>query len=70
MKNRQADGVGTDAFRFGELVNIGSMGALMLVSTGMIGRSVRPIRAEPKPGRNEDCPCGSNRKYKHCCGLA
>lgn len=19
-------------------------------------------------GRNEPCPCGSNRKYKHCCG--
>jgi tetratricopeptide (TPR) repeat protein len=22
-----------------------------------------------KPGRNEPCPCGSGRKYKHCCGL-
>jgi tetratricopeptide (TPR) repeat protein len=21
-----------------------------------------------KPGRNEPCPCGSGRKYKHCCG--
>ena len=21
----------------------------------------------PKPGRNEPCPCGSGRKYKHCC---
>src|ERR1700722_11163377 len=21
-----------------------------------------------KPGRNERCPCGSGRKYKHCCG--
>ena len=20
------------------------------------------------PGRNEACPCGSGRKYKHCCG--
>jgi tetratricopeptide (TPR) repeat protein len=20
------------------------------------------------PGRNESCPCGSGRKYKHCCG--
>jgi hypothetical protein len=19
------------------------------------------------PGRNEPCPCGSGRKYKHCC---
>jgi tetratricopeptide (TPR) repeat protein len=21
-----------------------------------------------KPGRNDACPCGSGRKYKHCCG--
>jgi tetratricopeptide (TPR) repeat protein len=21
----------------------------------------------PKPGRNEPCPCGSGKKYKHCC---
>jgi len=25
-------------------------------------------RLEPKTGRNEPCPCGSGRKYKHCCG--
>lgn len=23
-----------------------------------------------KVGRNEPCPCGSGRKYKHCCGAA
>ena len=21
-----------------------------------------------KIGRNEKCPCGSEKKYKHCCG--
>lgn len=25
-------------------------------------------RAAPKVGRNEPCPCGSGKKYKHCCG--
>ncbi len=25
--------------------------------------------AVPKPGRNEPCPCGSGKKYKHCCLL-
>ena len=20
------------------------------------------------PGRNDPCPCGSGKKYKHCCG--
>ena len=21
----------------------------------------------PRPGRNDPCPCGSGKKYKHCC---
>ena len=25
-------------------------------------------RAEKTPGRNDQCPCGSGKKYKHCCG--
>ncbi len=25
-------------------------------------------RTERKVGRNEPCPCGSGKKYKHCCG--
>ncbi len=29
----------------------------------------RPIqREDEKTGRNDDCPCGSGRKYKKCCG--
>ncbi|CAN5394820.1 preprotein translocase subunit SecA [soil metagenome] len=27
-----------------------------------------PIKAAPKIGRNEPCPCGSGKKYKHCHG--
>ena len=27
-----------------------------------------PVRAEQKVGRNEPCPCGSGKKYKHCHG--
>ena len=27
-----------------------------------------PVRNEPKIGRNESCPCGSGKKYKHCHG--
>lgn len=26
------------------------------------------IRATPKIGRNDPCPCDSGRKYKKCCG--
>ena len=28
------------------------------------------VRTERKIGRNEACPCGSGKKYKHCCGRA
>lgn len=27
-----------------------------------------PERHENKVGRNDPCPCGSGKKYKHCCG--
>ncbi len=27
-----------------------------------------PAKAAPKVGRNDPCPCGSGKKYKHCCG--
>ncbi|MDO5396633.1 MAG: preprotein translocase subunit SecA [bacterium] len=26
------------------------------------------VRAKKTPGRNDPCPCGSGKKYKHCCG--
>ena len=29
---------------------------------------VQAAQAEPKVGRNEPCPCGSGKKYKHCHG--
>ncbi len=28
----------------------------------------KPVRTGPKVGRNEPCPCGSGKKYKHCHG--
>ena len=28
----------------------------------------QPIRVEKTPGRNDPCPCGSGKKYKHCHG--
>ena len=31
-------------------------------------RPVSPIKAEPKIGRNDPCPCGSGKKYKNCHG--
>jgi preprotein translocase subunit SecA len=31
-------------------------------------RVVSPITTGPKIGRNDPCPCGSGKKYKHCHG--
>jgi uncharacterized protein YecA (UPF0149 family) len=28
------------------------------------------VRAAPKVGRNDPCPCGSGRKFKQCHGAA
>ncbi len=28
----------------------------------------RPLRAGPKVGRNDPCPCNSGKKFKQCCG--
>jgi hypothetical protein len=30
--------------------------------------SMTSRRVQPKIGRNELCPCGSGKKFKHCCG--
>ena len=29
---------------------------------------VEPVKADPKVGRNDPCPCGSGKKYKNCHG--
>ena len=41
--------------------------------SGPVSRAPAPaqapfVRAVPKVGRNEPCPCGSGKKYKHCHG--
>lgn len=28
---------------------------------------LEPVRSDLKIGRNEKCPCGSDKKYKKCC---
>ena len=33
----------------------------------MANMKTRPIVKNHKIGRNDPCPCGSNRKFKNCC---
>jgi SEC-C motif domain protein len=37
--------------------------------TRAVRQGPAPVKsAHPKIGRNDPCPCGSGKKFKHCCG--
>ncbi|WP_026486320.1 preprotein translocase subunit SecA [Caldanaerobius polysaccharolyticus] len=42
-------------------------GPIMVASSGDEEKR-KPIVKGKKVGRNDPCPCGSGKKYKHCCG--
>jgi len=51
----------------------GSHGSGGWGSSGGSGASGRPAPSHypvfaHQPGRNDPCPCGSGKKFKHCCG--
>ena len=37
-------------------------------SSGLVSDVVDMPNARFKVGRNEECPCGSGKKFKKCCG--
>ncbi|MHC1767346.1 MAG: DUF1186 domain-containing protein [Verrucomicrobiia bacterium] len=37
-------------------------------SAASAGAPTSPPKVHKKPWRNAPCPCGSGKKYKHCCG--
>ncbi|HWW19910.1 MAG TPA: SEC-C metal-binding domain-containing protein, partial [Steroidobacteraceae bacterium] len=47
----------------------GAVGAAMRPAPAAVPEGVAPfVRSDRKVGRNEPCPCGSGRKFKHCHG--
>ena len=54
------DKVKTDIIKF--LLNMN------LVLTNQTDKKKQPLETSQKVGRNDKCPCGSGKKYKHCCG--
>jgi uncharacterized protein len=54
------------------LANLDDAIADLVASVMEIADLTRPrrpaLRATPKVGRNDPCPCGSSRKFKHCHG--
>ncbi len=47
--------------------NIGLKSAASQSHPQQVGKA-QPVQVEAKVGRNEPCPCGSGKKYKHCHG--
>ncbi|MDR2744178.1 MAG: preprotein translocase subunit SecA [Desulfovibrio sp.] len=43
-------------------------GETLSYSAGGDSHAQRPVKAPPRVGRNDLCPCGSGKKYKKCCG--
>ena len=39
-----------------------------MINTNAEVQRLIPVKAEPKVGRNDTCPCGSGKKYKNCHG--
>ena len=39
-----------------------------LVFTNEAEQKKQPSGTNQKIGRNDKCPCGSGKKFKHCCG--
>ncbi|MEO6799939.1 MAG: SEC-C metal-binding domain-containing protein, partial [Rhodanobacter sp.] len=58
QKQMLATGGGAPPSAFGQAVDAPSAGVAQLPAQ----------HASPKVGRNEPCPCGSGKKYKHCHG--
>jgi preprotein translocase subunit SecA len=40
----------------------------MVTEANEVLAKAQPVRAVPRVGRNDVCPCGSGKKYKKCCG--
>jgi preprotein translocase subunit SecA len=45
-----------------------SQGSDIVSEAAAAVEKAKPVRSGPKVGRNDPCPCGSGKKYKHCCG--
>ncbi|MGA7839021.1 MAG: preprotein translocase subunit SecA [Ignavibacteriaceae bacterium] len=48
--------------------NIGMSGQQQQDGGEQVAGKPQPIQVEEKIGRNDPCPCGSGKKYKHCHG--
>ncbi len=68
-KNVMGSGEGhKDEFADEPMMSGGDMSAQTQVPERERRKPETVRRDAPKVGRNDPCPCGSGKKYKHCCG--
>ncbi len=68
MRALQAQHAEASVFAGGEEIAAGQLGAGLPEGALALESHTPFVRAERKVGRNEPCPCGSGKKYKHCHG--
>ena len=56
-----------DAFASADAAAEGDASGMVSEANQALAKA-RPVQATPRVGRNDDCPCGSGKKYKNCCG--
>ena len=71
MFEAMIDDVKTSTARLIFLARVNMQREQVAKETGTSGDGTlqrRPVVKKNKVGRNDPCPCGSGKKYKHCCG--
>jgi len=63
-----AFGGGTTGADGGKTAQGPAQGSDIVSEAAAATEKAQPKRVGPKVGRNDPCPCGSGKKYKHCCG--
>jgi len=66
QKRRQAPGRITESKQ--SALNLGYRGSSNAQAQASRGGKTQPVKIGEKIGRNDPCPCGSGKKYKHCHG--
>jgi preprotein translocase subunit SecA len=68
----QPEGVATETLQLSHPSASEGVDPLYASGTHPADRRPTPVatihRDQPRIGRNDPCPCGSGKKYKHCCG--
>jgi len=63
-----SDGKTTFTFRLPSFEKLDFVRTNQVATLPTAKHTTKPTTERKKVGRNEPCPCGSGKKYKHCCG--